>query len=588
MTVFAFDRDWTVDVNPHPHREAVPLEWVRHLAHETDHPVYAIGNQTLAEEAAIPGVVDIVGRHTDHWDEWLGRKQPDGRYERFPTRRERLGLLTDLHPGENQFIVVDDIDLSDVNGWEHYFAWDFVEAVRNGDIDPGLPWCDLRADGGLPTTAGIMPPDVDSLRSFLEEYDDADAFEIKYTDEDGTHNRILADITVLERTVRRPAAANAVECVGLPPGSATFALRVDKIQMVNVVDPPDELFEVKGQTPEEQVAEISEIAELAPARVPTPALINVLKNGDEDIRGEALNVLEDLTETRPREWTSVLPVLKELLQDTGHKTDVMNCIASIAEEKPGDVAPIAGVVTAQLDSEDDERVAAAARCLGEITDHDPADIIAAVPALESVVARRKPGFEYALFALNRVADVAPRKVRPAADTLAKTVADDSLDTGPRLNATAALGYVTKEFPDAGADIVKEVAGLLDVEDQMLRANAAGLLSDIAEVHAAELVPFVDELELLLDSSDDYALINTTAALSRVAELHPEAVTHLVEKYISLLDHDHRLVRLNSCWALGHLQAAEASSKLDAIRTSDADEQVRTRAAWAVSEINSVE
>lgn len=30
MIVLAFDRDWTVDVNPHPNREAVPLEWVRH------------------------------------------------------------------------------------------------------------------------------------------------------------------------------------------------------------------------------------------------------------------------------------------------------------------------------------------------------------------------------------------------------------------------------------------------------------------------------------------------------------------------------------------------------------------------------
>jgi len=63
MLVFAFDRDWTIDVNPHPRHDAVPLEWVRHLAHETPHAVYAIGNQTLAEEAAIPGVVDIVGRH---------------------------------------------------------------------------------------------------------------------------------------------------------------------------------------------------------------------------------------------------------------------------------------------------------------------------------------------------------------------------------------------------------------------------------------------------------------------------------------------------------------------------------------------
>jgi hypothetical protein len=139
MIVFAFDRDWTVDVNPHPRHEAVPLEWVRHLAHQTDHPVYAIGNQTLAEEAAIPGVVDIVGRHSDDWSRWLGDKQPDGRYEQFPTRRERLSLITDLHPNANDYIVVDDLDLSDVDGWTHYHAWEFVPAVEREDIRVELP-----------------------------------------------------------------------------------------------------------------------------------------------------------------------------------------------------------------------------------------------------------------------------------------------------------------------------------------------------------------------------------------------------------------------------------------------------------------
>jgi len=138
-------------VNPHPRHDAVPLEWVRHLAHETPHAVYAIGNQTLAEEAAIPGVVDIVGRHPDDWDEWLGEKQPDGRYEQFPLRRERLSLIDDLHPDADSYVVVDDLDLSDVDGWEHYHAWEFVPAVERGEIHPDLPWVrDPVTDGGLP------------------------------------------------------------------------------------------------------------------------------------------------------------------------------------------------------------------------------------------------------------------------------------------------------------------------------------------------------------------------------------------------------------------------------------------------------
>lgn len=139
MIVFASDREWIVDVNPHPHHDAVPLDWVRHLAHETPHGVYAIGNQTLAKEAAIPGVVDIVGRHPDDWNQWLGGKLPDGHYETFPLRRERLSLIADLHPDADNYIVVDDLDLGDVEGWDHYHAWEFVPAVKSGEIPISVP-----------------------------------------------------------------------------------------------------------------------------------------------------------------------------------------------------------------------------------------------------------------------------------------------------------------------------------------------------------------------------------------------------------------------------------------------------------------
>jgi hypothetical protein len=140
MMVFAFDRDWTVDVNPPPNRQAVPISWVRHLAHQTEHEVFAIGNQTLAEEASIPGVVDIVGRHDGvDWMEAFGDKRPDGRYERFPERRERLRMLTEIFPDATARIVVDDLDLSDVDDWTHYHAWDFVPAVESGNLNVPLP-----------------------------------------------------------------------------------------------------------------------------------------------------------------------------------------------------------------------------------------------------------------------------------------------------------------------------------------------------------------------------------------------------------------------------------------------------------------
>ena len=81
MSVFACDRDRTVDVNPYPLRKAVLLGWVRRPARDTVHAAYAIGTRALADEAAVPGVVDIVGMHPDDRDDWLGDKRPTGRYE---------------------------------------------------------------------------------------------------------------------------------------------------------------------------------------------------------------------------------------------------------------------------------------------------------------------------------------------------------------------------------------------------------------------------------------------------------------------------------------------------------------------------
>ena len=95
MYVLAFDRDWTVDVNPHPHRDAVPLTWVRYWAHETNHEVWAIGNQDLVEEADILGTVESIRRRDGRIDA-LGEQDEHGYYEWWPEREERLQILAEL------------------------------------------------------------------------------------------------------------------------------------------------------------------------------------------------------------------------------------------------------------------------------------------------------------------------------------------------------------------------------------------------------------------------------------------------------------------------------------------------------------
>lgn len=49
------DRDYTVDLDPHPEHRAAPLAWVQAWAHEADRvDVWATGNRLLAREARVP------------------------------------------------------------------------------------------------------------------------------------------------------------------------------------------------------------------------------------------------------------------------------------------------------------------------------------------------------------------------------------------------------------------------------------------------------------------------------------------------------------------------------------------------------
>jgi hypothetical protein len=138
MYVLAFDRDWTVDVNPHPRHDAVPLDWVQYWARETEHEVWAIGNQDLVEEAEILGTVESI-RQRDGDIEALGEQDEYGYYEWWPDRDERLHILAELFPDASEYIVVDDLDLSYVDGWTHYHAWDFLGAIDDGQLDLSHP-----------------------------------------------------------------------------------------------------------------------------------------------------------------------------------------------------------------------------------------------------------------------------------------------------------------------------------------------------------------------------------------------------------------------------------------------------------------
>lgn len=134
-TVFAFDRDYTVGSNPptEDDRPGVPIAWITHLAHSTEHLVYATGNQMLTSEAKIPGIPEIIDAHPK-----FDRDPSELEYDERPDRRECLRMLREIYPDAEGYVVVDDIDLSDMDGWTHYFSWHFVPRARQNEF-PGLP-----------------------------------------------------------------------------------------------------------------------------------------------------------------------------------------------------------------------------------------------------------------------------------------------------------------------------------------------------------------------------------------------------------------------------------------------------------------
>jgi HEAT repeat protein len=591
MFVLAFDRDWTVDVNPHPNREAVPLEWVRHLAHETDHVVYAIGNQLLADEAAIPGVVDIVGRHSDEWEQWLGEKQPDGYYDRFPTRRERLALIADLHPDADGYVVVDDIDLSDVDGWDHYHAWEFVPAVERGDIDPGLPWVrDPVPDGGYPTSAGIVPVDASDLSSFLDEYSDAPAFELTYTDGGEESTDLLWNVARDTIRAERQSAVSAFRCTPLTPVSDRFTVDIDAIEMLSVVDPPPEAFTARTETPVEEATALRRLADVKPETVRVSSILSLLDRDDPSTlqQRDALRALHSVATVRPDECTPAIPILRSLLgqADVVSPHDALATLSAIAKENPAEIAPATDDIIPYLDS---NRVSARredAVCLAAIAAESPNDAVDAVPGLATIVEDSADGQQSAIYALERIAREFPEAVTPVAEPLGAVIVDESLSDNTRMSATAALGRAVNEFPSLAVDIIDDVARLFEADNYKLRNNAIALTFEVAAIHTDVVEPYVDDIVALVTVDDAYTRTNASGTLARVAEDFPDSVEHVTPTVIDLLTDDDPTVRENACWILGYLRATEAQPPLETRIDDDTNQDVRTRAAWALSQIES--
>lgn len=434
------------------------------------------------------------------------------------------------------------------------------------------------------TLDDVEPSTHEELQSFLADHDDATAFRVEYVDDDEDRDRLVATLQLVERTVRRPAAAIAYRCTPFEPDGEEWTVRFDRLDRVAALEPPDDVIGIDRNGTATRVGAALNLARVAPEQIDVAGLVATLRGVDADTRESGLSALRAAVKARPETASIAVPLLRDLLAAEANRPKVLEVLAAIADDRPGEIAHFVGEITPSLDAEDDACRAAAAECVSHVAAHDPVDVVDAVPALATLVEDRAEGVGHALFGLNRIAADYPGEVRPAASALTDALGDESLSVSQRLNATAALGRVAGEYPDAGVAAVDELADLLDADDHRLRANAAGVLGDVAVVHAGVLGRHVEALAALLESDDDYTLVNTTAGLSRVAEVDPDTVRPYTDRFVALLDHEHDLVRLNACWALGYLEAEAGRDRLDEVRVDDDAERVRSRAAWAIAEI----
>ncbi|MFC6771250.1 hypothetical protein ACFQDD_06925 [Halorubrum pallidum] len=148
----------------------MPLDWIQYLAHETDHVVWAHGNQDLKREAVIPGKQELVDAYTERWGSPVAHVN-DRRYKHMETQLEVesdnqppdpdvttaaaeylkggdlhkhqiLRLLRSIYPDAEKYVCVDNQYLGYVDGWEYHLPHGFVEEyaslaadVEAADID---------------------------------------------------------------------------------------------------------------------------------------------------------------------------------------------------------------------------------------------------------------------------------------------------------------------------------------------------------------------------------------------------------------------------------------------------------------------
>lgn len=569
MYVLAFDRDWTVDISPHPKLEMVPIDWIRYWAHETPHEVWAIGNQDLVEEADIPGTVESI-RRRDGDIAALGELNEHGHYEWWPSREDRLKILANLFPDAEEYIVVDDLDLSDVDGWRHYYAWDFVEGVRSGEIKLSPPTELVKSDGGLTD---------ERIKSILDE---GEVFELTYHEGGSSKNYLVTHIEP-RRPSQRPINPRGYrfQAVGTTNQFTVRQPNIKALVPLEVADLSDTLIAAKAAGLREQLTE-------EPQSVPDAEIVEVLQAGQkgevETERRATLRLAQTVLKARPDMRIDLLEPLFRLLQqdefEAGKKA--LKTLSDICGESPS-ICEDYVTEMASLVNDSPYYEEHAARCLMETAEASPGKLIEVVPVLETALTDgAEKTRSYVVYTISTIAEEYPSQVYPATSALAEALSSDNETM--RTNALAALGKIASDYPEGAESVIEDVSGLLDSEEKKTRNNAVGLLADLAQAHPELVVEYTEAIADRLSDENIQARINASLALIEAGEADPSAIRDVSSEIVDALDDASPAVRANACTLIGNAGINVDIEKLRSLSRNDPNERVREQATWAVSRL----
>lgn len=327
-------------------------------------------------------------------------------------------------------------------------------------------------------------------------------------------------------------------------------------------------------------------AQTSPATIDVAELYELTQGSDETTRWHALLALDELAKSRPGDVVDFVPGFETLLESphTEVRVAAFRWFATIADEYPGQVTPVAATAVDALEVDADENVLEAAiTIVSRVADDDPKAVVDAAPKIAALLQEDPPAESKAVLALARIAKAYPEPVLPVTGALLEYV--ETADESAAPSAIAALGHMSKEYPNVAESAIPTLLDLLDAESFYIRANAAGLLADLSDEYPDQLSGAIPRVAGLLEDEDEKARYNATSILARVAKAHPEAVEPVIGGLIDALDEGFEHTRSNACWALGYLEAEEAEPELERLSASDPSEEVRDAAQYALRQLD---